>query len=256
MVDYAALTLYLYILARVSGVVLFNPILGRSNLPNLYRGCFILVLSVFTASLTVQTVTVPQDTPELMVRILAELLTGLLLGMAMQFFFYIPQLMGFTVDTQMGMTMNQIYDAGQQTNMSVTGVIINVLMMLLFFAGNGHHTLIRILMTSGDVVPFGEVRIGTAAASYLLELFCQCTVMAVKMSMPILTAELLGQLGMGVLMKVIPQINVFAINIDVKVIIGLVMLLMLISPFSEFLLQAENQMLRSLSELLRLTAAG
>jgi flagellar biosynthetic protein FliR len=53
-------------------------------------------------------------------------------------------------------------------------------------------------------------------------------------------------------MKVIPQINVFAINIELKVIIGLVMLFLLISPFSEFLLKAEQTMLDSISQVLAL----
>ena len=73
--------------------------------------------------------------------------------------------------------------------------------------------------------------------------------------MPILAAELVGEIGMGILMKVIPQINVFSINIELKVIIGLFLIFVLISPFSEFLLQIEEQMLGSLSEILQLTAA-
>ncbi len=71
--------------------------------------------------------------------------------------------------------------------------------------------------------------------------------------MPILAAELLGQVGMGILMKAIPQINVFSINIELKVLIGLIPLLLLISPFSEFLLQTEMTMLDSLRELLAMT---
>ena len=65
--------------------------------------------------------------------------------------------------------------------------------------------------------------------------------------------ELLGQVGMGVLMKAIPQINVFSINIELKVLIGLILLLLLISPFSEFLLQAELTMFDRLRELLALS---
>ena len=60
-------------------------------------------------------------------------------------------------------------------------------------------------------------------------------------------------MGMGILMKAIPQINVFSINIELKVLIGLVLLLLLISPFSEFLLQTEITMLDSLRELLAMT---
>ena len=70
--------------------------------------------------------------------------------------------------------------------------------------------------------------------------------------LPILAAELLGQIGMGVLMKVIPQINVFAINIELKIIIGLGLLLLLLVPFSEFFMEVERDMLRSLEEILHL----
>ena len=254
MPDWSAWTLFLYITARMSGFVLMNPILGRKNLPGIFRSGFALVLSVFVFSVTNQTVSVPRGVAELMVRLLLELALGFVLGMVMEFFFYIPQLAGQVIDTQMGMTMNQIYDAGAQANLSVTGVLMNTLMMLLFFAAGGHHTLLRVLLTSGEVVPFGAVTLGRNLAGGMLELFIQCTVLALKLSMPILAAELMGQLGMGVLMKVIPQINIFAINIDLKVLIGLILLLVLIAPISEFLLSAEAGMLDSLHTILALAA--
>lgn len=250
MVNWEELTLFLYILARMSGCVLFNPVLGRQNLPGLFRGGMALVLSVFVFPAG-GGAAVPATTAELTVRLLLELAVGFVLGMAMQFFLYIPQLAGSVIDTQMGMTMNQIYDAGAQANLSVTGQILNVLMLLLFFTANGHITLLRILATSGEVIPFGRAVIGAQAAQAMLTLFIQCTVLAVKLCMPILAAELLGQIGMGILMKAIPQINVFSINIELKVIIGLVLMLALMAPFSEFLLDTESRMLTALGELLR-----
>ena len=253
MVDWGELTLFLYITARMSGFVLFNPVLGRRNIPGIFRGGLILVLSVFVFSVTEQKVDAPGETIVFAIQILLELALGFVLGMVMNFFFYIVQLAGLTVDTQMGMTMNQIYDAGAQGNLSVTGEILNVLMTLLFFAANGHHTLLRMMAASGQIVGFGSVAISPEVADAALELFVECTVLAVKLCMPILAAELLGQVGMGILMKAIPQINVFSINIELKVLIGLVLLLLLISPFSEFLLQTEITMLDSLRELLAMT---
>lgn len=246
------LTLFLYITARVSGFILFNPILGRRTIPSFVRSGMVLVLAVFLYSTTNQTAVVPSGIVELSLRLLLELALGFVLGMVMEFFFYIPQLAGLVVDTQMGMTMNQIYDAGAQANLSATSVLLNAMMTLLFFAANGHHTLLRIFLTSGDIVHFGAAAFGDAVYSAALEIFMECTILAVKLCLPILAAELVGQLGMGVLMKVIPQINVFAINIELKVMIGLVMLWMLITPFSEFLLQAESSMLSALSEMLAL----
>lgn len=255
MIDWTELTRFLYILARISGFVLFNPILGRRNIPNAFRVGMTLVLSVFTASMAGQAVSVPVPVgiPELAVRMLLELAVGFLLGMVANFFFYIPQLAGSIIDTQMGMTMNQMYDPGTSANMSVTGQILNTLMTLLFFAAGGHLTLLRIFLTSGELVPYGQVSIGLPAYNLMLELFVECTVLGIKLSMPILAAELIAQVGMGVLMKVIPQINVFAINIELKVIVGLALLLVLTIPFSEFLLQAEAAMLNAMHDVLALT---
>lgn len=253
MIDWAELTLFLYITARMTGFVVFNPILGRQNIPRIFRSGFILVLSVFVISFAgVNSVQIPGSVMELAFRILLELALGYLLGLVMNFFFYIPQLAGHSIDTQMGMTMSQVYDASAQTNLSVTSMLLNTLMLLLFFAGNGHHTLLRIMLTSQEVVAFGAVTLGTEAVNAMLELFVECTILAVKLCMPILAAELIGQLGMGILMKVIPQINVFSINIELKVLIGLALLLLLTAPFSEFLLEVERTMLESVSALLRL----
>ena len=256
MFDWSVTALVIYIIARMSGFVLFNPIMGRNNIPANYRIGLTLVLSVsaISAISARQAAVVPVSILDLSIRILLEMALGFVFGMVMNFFFYIPQFAGTMIDTQMGMTMNQIYDPASQSNLSVTGVILNAMMTLFFFAANGHHTLLRIIITSGDVVPYGTVSLGSEAANAALQLFAECTLLALKLTLPILAAELLGQIGMGVLMKVIPQINVFAINIELKIIIGLGLLLMLLSPISEYLLEAEREMLRSLEEILRITA--
>lgn len=255
MVDWQVLTLFLYIIARVSGFVLFNPVLGRSNLPTLFKAGFILVLSAFISSVTTQTVAVPSQLLMFSASVLKELLIGYILGLIMHLFFYIVQLAGQVIDTQMGLTMSQIYDASSGTNMSVNARFLNALMILLFFAANGHHTLLRILITSGEIVPFGGIVLNIPMLTEsIIKLFVECTILGIKLSMPILVAELLGQLGMGVLMKVIPQINVFSINIELKVIIGFGLLLVLISPVSEYLLQAEMTMLESIDMILRSSA--
>lgn len=249
------LTLFLYIMSRMSGFVLCNPILGRRNIPAIFRTGLILVLSVFTySSAGNQSVTQPVGIPDFTIHILQELLLGFVLGMIVHFFLYIPHMAGLMIDTQMGMTMNQIYDASMQGNLSVSGQVLNVLMLLLFFAANGHHTLLKIIIESGNIVQYGAVSIGTPALDSALMMFVECTILGVKLCMPILAAELIGQLGMGLLMKAIPQINVFSINIELKVLIGLVLLFLLIAPFSEFFLQAEIKMLNNLNQMLQLMA--
>ena len=238
----------------MSGFVMFNPILGRPGIPGIFKAGFVLMLSVCVAATSPQGAPVPGTLIEFVFRLLMELFLGFTLSFIMNIFFYIPQLAGEVIDTQMGFTMGKTYDAGLQTSLSVTSQLINVMMVLIFFAANGHHTLLRILITSGDVVTYGAVSIGPEVANAMLTIFVTCTLLAVKLALPILAAEMLGQVGMGLLMKTIPQINVFAINIELKVIIGLVMVMLMISPFSEFLLMAENQMLGNLQTVLKLAS--
>ena len=250
MIDWPELTLFLFVTARVSGFILFNPILGRTNIPAAFRSGMVLVLSVFVTAVSEQQPPSPSGVMEFCVLVLLEIAVGFLLGMAVNFFFYIPQLAGSMIDTQMGMMMNQMYDPGASANMSTTGQLLNTLMTLLFFAGGGHLTLLRMFLTSEEVVPLGQVSIGLPAYQLMLELFVECSVLGVKLCMPILAAEIISQIGMGILMKVIPQINVFAINIELKVIIGLGLLFLLLNPMSEFLLEVEVNMLQSLQRLL------
>ena len=248
--DWAEVTLFLLILARMSGFVLFNPLLGRQSIPSMVKSGLILLLSFTVFFATEQTVTVPETVLELVLGLIPELLVGYLVGLVMQLFFYIPSLGGEIIDVQMGMSMGRTYDPSSQSSSTVTASLLSALMMLLFFAANGHYTLLQIFMSAGNAVPYGQAAFGQDLYWSLAELFIECTVMAIKLCMPILAAELLGQVGMGILMKVIPQINVFAINIELKVIIGLGLLLVLITPISEYLLRAESQMLNFVRQLL------
>lgn len=252
MIDWSQFTLFLYVLMRMTGFVVFNPILGRRGIPGIVRSGFSLVLAVTVVSFTGGTAEVPSTFIEFAVKLFLELSVGFLLGMAMQIFLYIPVMAGEIVDTQMGMTMAKTYDAGSQASMSVTSTLLNVLMLMLFFSANGHYTLFRIVLISGDIVPFGQAALGQDVTNAVAELFITCTLLGVKLALPVLAAELMGQVGMGILMKVIPQINVFAINIELKIVIGLFMVMFLMIPFSEFFLGVENQMLFELQNLLTL----
>ncbi len=248
--DWRALTLFLLVLARMSGVVLFNPILGRQGIPGVVKSGFILLLSITAYTMTDYLPEAPGSILETLVLLGLELFLGYVLGLVMNLFFYVPLLGGETIDMQMGMSMGRTYDPSSQTSTTVTASLLNLLLMLLFFAANGHQTLLRIILVSGRIVPFGAAAFGQELYGAVVELFINCTILGIKLCMPILAAELLGQMGMGILMKVIPQINVFAINIELKVIIGLGLLFLMLVPFSEFLLGMEADMLRAIQRML------
>ena len=240
--DWNALYLFELITMRVSGFVFTNPLFGRNNLTSLVKAGVALVLSVFAWTTEDASVTVPATVVELVVRLLLELCVGMILAFVMQLFFSVVQLGGEVIDAQMGLNMAQVYDSSSQVNMTVTTSLLNVLLVLIFFAGS--------------VVPYGTVSLGSAVVSGIVEVFASCMVLAVKLALPILAAELLGELGMGILMKAIPQINAFVINMELKIIIGLMLLLAFLTPINEFLLDVEKNMLDTLGGMLQVIAGA
>ena len=254
LIDWEALTLLFYILSRMFGFVMFSPFFARSGVPSTARMGMVLTFSLTAFYAYSGAVTVPSQLWDVMFRMLSEMGVGLALNLVIRFFFYIPEQAGDIVDTQMGMGMARNYDPGSQSNATITANMLSQMMIILFFSANGHVTLIRLMLTSGDVIPFGAAALGPQAADRALALFVECALLSMKMGFPILAAELMGQMGMGILMKVIPQINVFAINIEIKIFVGLVMLSLLMAPIGSFLLETESYMLARLRELLSLMA--
>lgn len=250
--DWNALTLFLMITGRMTGFVVFNPLLGRRGIPGVIKAGFVLLLSVSVFGMSSAELRMPSTLLGLAFTFLLELFLGYVLGLIVSIFFYIPLMAGSIVDLQMGLSMASAYDPASGIQVTATSSLLNIFMSLLFFAANGHHTLIRIFFSSGLVVPFGAVSLGDEFYAAMIQIFINCTILGIKLSMPILAAEMMGQVGMGILMKAIPQINVFAINIELKVIVGLAMLLILLVPFSEFLLDAETEMLLTLQRILPL----
>ncbi len=252
MVDWGALTLFMYITIRMSGFMLFNPIFGRTGFPGFFRAGMIMTLSVSVYSIYEGAVEVPGTLIEFALTLLLELGIGFVIALVMRFFLFIPEQAGEIIDSQMGLSMAQNYDPGAHASLTTSASLLNILMILTFFAANGHLTLLRMMLTSGEILPFGAAAFGDAVAERMVELFVECVLLSVKLSLPILAAELMGQVGMGILMKVIPQINVFAINIELKVLIGLSMVMVLMSPISHFLLETESVMLSEVRQMLGL----
>lgn len=250
LLDWGSFTLFLLIAMRMVGFVSLNPLFSREGVLSMTQGGFALILAVLVFSVDGGSVAVPNTNLQLMFMMLSELIVGMVFSMVMNFFFSVVAVGGNAIDMQMGFSMAQAYDPGSGATLTVSANFLNALLVMVFFAENGHHTLVRLMITSGDVVPYGGVFLGDLMVELMVQVFAECMVLALKLTMPILAAELLGQVGMGVLMKAIPQINVFVINIDLKVIIGLCLMVIFMPVMSDFMLQMEMDMLDYLQKVL------
>jgi flagellar biosynthetic protein FliR len=252
MPDIGQTMLFSLIFMRISGFILLNPILGRRNIPNVVKGGMVMVFTLLIYSFSAAQVPEPVNSIEFAVLLIKEFAMGYVIGFVMDLFLMVITFAGSIIDFQMGLSMATIYDPQSNTQVAITGSLWNIYFILLFFAVDGHLALIKLLIESAEIVPYGQVVLGTKVAWALIEVFAQCIVLAVRFSFPIVAIEFITEIAVGILMKMIPQINVFVVNIQAKLIIGLLMLVFLFSPMSDFMGDVINQMLLTVQSMIRL----
>lgn len=253
MLDFTALTGYACVMMRMTGCVLFNPIIGRRNIPGIFRAGLVLMLSLLI--FTYEMPAVPHETElfGLTIILLSELFVGFVLGFVVTLFTYVILMGGQIMDLQMGLSMSNIYDPGSNISMTLTTTFYNVMFLVVFFSINGHLTLIELFLTSGQVVPYGEIAfMNTRISEAILDLFLLCTELAIKFAFPVLAIQILVEMAVGLIMKTIPQINIFIVNLQIKILLGLFTLLIIFSPMSQFVDRLIRMMLQAIGEILAL----
>ncbi len=248
--DWGRLMLFSLIFMRMSGCILFNPILGRRNIPTVIKSGLIMVLTIVLYQASAESFPEPVTVVEYSLLLLKELAVGYITGFAVTLFLYVILFAGEIIDYQMGISMSKVYDAQSNASISISATVYNAMFMLLFFAADGHIAILQIFLTSSEIVPYGSIVIQDGISQALLDLFVQCTVFGMNFAFPIFAAEFLGEVGVGVLMKTIPQINVFVVNLQTKLLLGMALMLIMISPMGEYLKNLIYEMITTLGDLL------
>ena len=165
-------------------------------------------------------------------------------------FFFAITFGGYIIDFQLGLSMSTVYDPQSNSQVAVTGSLLQTWFMLLFFAVDAHLALMKIMVTSAEIVPYGGIVITTNLGKRVIELFLECAELGVRLSLPILAAEFLVEVGIGIMNKVVPQISIFVINIQIKLIVGMGLLVILFSPTGEHLNRILTEMMKSVQGIL------
>ena len=227
--------LLLMIFMRISGCILFNPILGRKNMPTIFSIGLCLLLTFFTYPLVPEQALVINSPIVFIVSALRELLIGFIIGYIIQLFLSVFIVGGETMDMQIGFSMSKIYDPQSNISMPLSASILNAMFLLIFFSVNGHLTLIKIFTKLCIMVPYGTWAINTGTFGELGELFSLILIYAVKLSLPVLAAGIITEMAVGLIMRAVPQIDVFVINIQLKLIVGLAVILLMVPALSTFM---------------------
>ena len=242
------------ILMRMTGFILLNPIFGRNDAPRMFRAGTVLSLSLLMYAYTETGYINITSFPMYILLMMKEFILGFTIGLVVNMFIYVILLAGENIDMQVGLSMSAAYDPGSNISMSLSGTFYNIMFILAFFTTNSHITLIRIFIESSAVVPYGDVHIGPDLSHHVLELFSQCTLLGIKMSLPVVFLLLITELAVGMMMKAVPQIDVFTINIQLKIMLGLLFMYITFQPMSDFMEVMIGSLFKGIGDIL--TVAG
>ena len=255
--------IFLFIMVRMLGCVVFSPVFGRRNISPMIRGAIAFVLAVFALlaitsdpELDAMQVNSLELNSMLMFGILLvkEFVFGYLAGLVVNIFFSVITMGGEIMDMQMGLGMSKMYDPASNIQMPLTGNFYNIAMMLLFFMTNSHITLIGIILVTFQLSPVGIISFHADAGIYLMKMFGEIFILSLKLAFPVMAAELISEAGIGILMKTVPQINIFVVGLQFKIIAGLAVMLMC-APVSVWFFDGMlGQMNDSIYEALRVLA--
>lgn len=236
-------------LIRITGLFSFNPIFGRNNVPAFVRTamCFVFAL-VMVASGSVD-YTMPAGILPFVFDIFKEMLVGLVLGFFVNVMLQIFSLAGELSDMQIGLSMARGYDptfgsAGLSTQ------FYSYWFMLYFFAVGGHLSYIELFFVSFETIPMGFDNFNINIGYIIVQYFQTVLTLGVKLAMPIVAASLVTEFCIGVLMKAVPTIHVFVINIQIKMLVGLVVLAASCGVISEFMGEVMGLLFHNLNGLM------
>jgi flagellar biosynthetic protein FliR len=250
MPDWNDLLLLLFAACRMFGVIFMNPVFGRRTLPNIAKIGLALGVALFAARELAGTDVTAYTGIDMMVSMVKEFIVGFVIGFVMTLFFSVFHIGGQIIDFQMGLAMATAFDPTSNSQITVTGNLVTIFYTLLFFVTNSHLNLLAIAVRSYRVAPLGLESLDGRIGVYIAELFAYILVYAVQLALPWIVTIMVVEVAVGIMMKVVPNINVFVVNIQMKVVCGLVVLLTVIPALVRFMTQINGIMLERLEEAL------
>lgn len=211
------------VLARVSGIFTFNPIFSRNGVPNMMKAGISLMLAIVMATSGDFSYTMPNGLLPFAFDIAKELLVGFTLGFFVNVMLQLFSYAGELADFQIGLSMAKSYDPTFGTSSLITQYY-SYWFMIYFFMVGGHLSYIKLFAVSYETIPIGFSDFNINVAYIIVTYLETVITLGLKLAMPIVASELVTEFCIGVLMKAVPSIHVFVLNVQIKMLVGFVVL--------------------------------
>jgi flagellar biosynthesis protein FliR len=239
---------FMLVFARIGTMVMLLPGLGEMSMPVRVRLTVALVLSAMFLPLhrTAYTLNLREFGPVLLM-LGHEILIGAILGLVARLSISALQVAGAIIAQQMGLGFVTAIDPGQGQQNVIVANFLSMLGLTLIFATDLHYLVIAALNDSYRIFAPGAVIMVGDVAKLMTDTVGGAFRVGVQLSAPFLIFGLLFNLGLGVLSRLMPQMQVFFIGLPLSILIGFLILLVVIGAMMGTFLEFLGAVLRQIA---------
>lgn len=222
------LEFFFAVLVRITGFIYTAPFFGLRNVPARVKIGLSVALAVILAY------TLPYEPLQyngvigFALLIAGETLSGVILGFLSNICYQILSFAGQLLDMEIGFSMVNEFDPVTSAQVTVSGNLYSYSVMLMLLVTYMHHFLLEALIDSYAVIPVGGVSVNPLIYSVMTKFMTDYFILAFRIVLPVFGAMLLVNTVLAILAKVAPQMNMFVVGIQLKVLVGLAVMLVVI----------------------------
>jgi len=245
------LKLFVLVMVRFSGLIATAPILSSNNFPVLGKiGLVGLSAYIVTPTLPALATPLPAEALPFALVGAGELLIGMIIGLVMQMAFAAIQVAGQVMDMQSGFSLINVFNPALETQVPLFGFIFFILAVLYLLTISGHHMMILAVVSTFERVPVGGFAPETTAMGQVAAWGGLMFYDAVLIAAPVAGAMMLAYVTMGILGRVVPQLNLFVIGFPLTIATGLVVAALSVTFYRELLDQMFFEMFQRVDGLI------
>ena len=243
---------FLLILVRVASFIYTAPFFNMSNTPNRTKIGFACFLSIIIYTLIPDKSLTYGTILEYAVLVLKESIVGLVLGLSCQIAVQALTFAGHIIDVNIGLSMATEYNPQLNEQASVSGQLYYYAVFLLLMASGMYEFLLDAIVDTYEIIPLGSVTINATLYDAWLGIVGDYFVIGFRIALPVFVCLMIVNTTLGILAKVAPQINMFAVGMQIKLLIGLAVMFLTVS----LLPSVANFILRLMKSAITSAAGG
>ena len=216
---------FMLVFARVGAMVMLMPALGEENIPMRVKLSIALLLTLVLLPLHRSAYHIDMTSLSgLLVLMLHEIVIGIILGATARVTLSALQVAGSVIAQQMGLGFVTSVDPTQGQQGVLVGNFLTMLGITMLFATDSHHLVIAALYDSYKIFAPGESVATGDIASLATQAFAAAFKIGLQLSAPFLVFGLVFNIGLGVLARLMPQMQVYFVGVPLSILAGFLIL--------------------------------